>query len=171
MSETEACTQWLVLVYQFPKGPGSQRVKVWRRLQAVGAVAIKNSVYVLPFNDQSQEDFAWLLTELKDGGGDGVILESRFVDGMSDQQVRDLFNAARDNDYKAIAEEIEQVLAELPAEIDPDGSATERAARAAACPKADRRHRDNRLLRRGRPRHRGSRDAIGRRTDRRSRPR
>ena len=120
MSENDDPSQWLVLVYQFPKGPGSRRVKVWRRLQAVGAVAIKNSVYVLPCNDQAREDFAWLLTELKGDGADGAILESRFIDGMSDQQIRDLFNTARDNDYKALADEIEQVLASLPVAIEAD---------------------------------------------------
>ena len=120
MSETEASTQWMVLVYQFPKGPDSRRVKVWRRLQAIGAVAIKNSVYLLPCNDQSQEDFAWLLIELKDGGADGVILESRFIDGMSDQRVKDLFNTARNDDYRAIADEVKQVVAELPPEFAAD---------------------------------------------------
>ena len=120
MSENDDLSQWLVLVYQFPKGPDSRRVKVWRRLQAVGAVAIKNSVYVLPCNDQAREDFAWLLTELKGDGADGAILESRFIDGMSDQQIRDLFNTARDNDYKALADEIEQVLASLPVAIEAD---------------------------------------------------
>jgi len=116
MSKDAAGTPWLVLLYQFPKGPGSPRVKVWRRLQSIGAVAIKNSAYVLPLNDQSQEDFAWLLAELKGNGADGVILESRVVDGMSDQQVRDLFNATRDTDYNELIAEIETVLATLPAD-------------------------------------------------------
>lgn len=120
MSEDQARTRWLVLVYQFPKGPDSRRVKIWRRLQRIGAVAIKNSVYILPMNDQSQEDFQWLLQELKSSGADGSILESRFVDGMSDQQVRDLFNAARESDYRALAEEIENAIAALPPEDDID---------------------------------------------------
>ena len=115
MSEQETAAQWLVLVYQFPKGPDSRRVKVWRRLQSIGSVAIKNSVYVLPHNDQSREDFSWLLNELKSSGADGVILESRFIDGMSDQQVREMFCAARDADYKALVEEIQDVLSGLPA--------------------------------------------------------
>ncbi len=131
MSEDETGAQWLVLVYQFPKGPGSKRVKVWRRLQTIGAVAIKNSVYVLPFNDQSQEDFVWLLTELQSGGADGVILESRFIDGMSDQQVRDQFSTARDEDYKELGDEIEEVLAALPAELKPDDEQSRQRARRA----------------------------------------
>jgi hypothetical protein len=129
MSNDDAGAQWLVLAYQFPKGPGSRRVKIWRRLQSIGAVAIKNSVYVLPDNDQSQEDFAWLLAELKGDGADGVILESRFVDGMSDQQVRDLFNAARDNDYEELRNEIEQALTALPTELGDDHEEARQGAR------------------------------------------
>lgn len=115
MSEDQTAAQWLVLVYQFPKGPDSRRVKVWRRLKNIGAIAIKNSVYLLPFNEQSQEDFEWLLNELQSVGADGAILHSRFVGGMSDHKVRDLFNTTRDTDYKVLAEEVEEVLAALPA--------------------------------------------------------
>lgn len=110
MGETEAETRWLVLVYQFPQGPGSRRVKIWRRLQSLGAVAIKNSVYVLPMNEQSQEDFQWLLTELTASGAEGAILESRFVDGMSDAQVEALFNSARNADYEQLVEEVGAAL-------------------------------------------------------------
>lgn len=111
---SESGTQWLVLFYQFPKGPDARRVKVWRRLQRVGAVAVKNSVYVLPQTDQSQEDLRWLLAELKSQGADGAILESRFVDGMTDQDVKDLFNAARAADYRQLREEIDAVVSALP---------------------------------------------------------
>ena len=40
------------------------RVKVWRRLQALGAVAVKNAVYALPAGEQAQEDFEWLAKEI-----------------------------------------------------------------------------------------------------------
>lgn len=105
MAKRDAHCGWLLLVYQFAAGPGSARVKVWRRLRAIGAVAIKNSVYVLPDNDQSQEDFAWLLQELRKDGADGAILECRFVDGMDDDGVRALFNDARHDDFVALREE------------------------------------------------------------------
>jgi len=99
--------QWLVLLYQFPKGPGSLRVKIWRRLQSIGAVAIKNSTYVLPLSDQSREDFQWLLHELTAGGAEGAILEARLIDGMSDPQVKELFVAARDQEYVELVQELQ----------------------------------------------------------------
>ena len=37
-------SRWLLLIHQIPPKPDYLRVKIWRRLQRVGAVAIKNSV-------------------------------------------------------------------------------------------------------------------------------
>ena len=116
-SDNNTGTRWLVLIHQFPQEPGSLRVKIWRRLQSIGAVAIKNSMYVLPMNDETQEDFQWVLRELIAGGADGAILESRFIDGMSDQQIQGLFDTARDTDYAVIAEEVREFLARLPKAI------------------------------------------------------
>jgi hypothetical protein len=59
-------------------------VKAWRRLQALGAVAVKSSVYVLPAGEQAQEDFEWLLREIVGDGGEGLICAARLVDGLSD---------------------------------------------------------------------------------------
>ncbi|HSD68101.1 MAG TPA: chromate resistance protein ChrB domain-containing protein [Woeseiaceae bacterium] len=127
-----AAADWLLLVYQFPAGPDSRRVKVWRRLQSVGAIAIKNSVYVLPLNEQSQEDFAWLLKELQGSGADGAILESRFVNGMSDEQIRQLFNEARNADYLLLQRELESAIAGLREDKGYDEAARESARRSLA---------------------------------------
>jgi hypothetical protein len=105
---------WLLLVHQLPAKPAYLRVKVWRRLQALGAVTLKNSVYALPAGEQTQEDLAWVLKEIIEGGGEGMICEARMVDGLSDQDMRNLFNTARDADYAAIAKgarELEETLA------------------------------------------------------------
>ena len=102
-----------MLIHQLPPKPDYFRVKVWRRLQRLGAVAIKNSVYVLPKNDQTQEDFQWLLREITEGGGEASLCEARFVDGLSDDQVEALFPAAREAEYAQIAEEARR-LAEIP---------------------------------------------------------
>ena len=97
---------WLLLIHQLPAKPAYLRVKVWRRLQGIGAVAVKNAVYALPANDQAQEDFAWILKEIDEGGGEAMICEARLIDGLSDQEVRALFNAARDEEYEALAQDV-----------------------------------------------------------------
>ena len=74
--------RWLLLIHQLPAKPAYLRVKVWRRLQALGAVAVKNAVYALPANEQTQEDFEWVLKEITEGGGEALICEAQLIDGV-----------------------------------------------------------------------------------------
>lgn len=97
--------RWLLLMHQIPPRPNYLRVKIWRRLQRLGAVAIKNSVYALPAGEPAREDLGWVLREIVEGGGDASLVEARFVEGLSDAQVEEMFRAARDADYQAIAAE------------------------------------------------------------------
>ena len=108
--------RWLLLIHQLPAKPAYLRVKVWRRLQALGAVAVKNAVYALPANEQAQEDFEWLLREIGEGGGEAFVCEARLIDGLSDHEVRALFDHARDADYEAIAKEARTIAEALGAE-------------------------------------------------------
>lgn len=105
--------RWLLLVHQMPPKPGYQRVKVWRRLQALGAVAVKGAVYALPAGEQTQEDFEWLLKEIFEGGGEGMIFEARLLDGLSDDAVRGIFNSARGEDYDGVAKEVRNLMEAL----------------------------------------------------------
>ena len=95
----------MLLIHQIPPKPAYFRVKVWRRLQAMGAVAIKNSVYVAPKSENAQEDFEWLLREIVNAGGEASICEARFIEGLEDEHVEALFTAARESDYRQIADE------------------------------------------------------------------
>ena len=97
--------KWLLLIHQIPPKPNALRVKIWRRLQHVGAVAIKQSVYAMPFSEQSHEDLSWTLKEIVEGGGDGSISEVQFVEGLTDEQVVALFRNARKSDYEKIIQD------------------------------------------------------------------
>jgi hypothetical protein len=106
--------KWLLLIHQIPPKPGYLRVKIWRRLQALGAVAIKNSVYVIPRNEQTLEDFQWVLKEIVHAGAEASICAASFVDGLTDDQVEDLFRTARDADYGQIADEAKALIDAAP---------------------------------------------------------
>ncbi len=97
--------KWLLLIHQIPPKPNYFRVKIGRRLQRLGAAPIKNSVYVLPRNEQAYEDFEWVVREIVEGGGDASVCEARFVEGLSDAEVEALFNSAREADYHELAGE------------------------------------------------------------------
>lgn len=106
--------KWLLLIHQIPPKPAYLRVKIWRRLQGLGAVAIKNSVYVIPRSDQTLEDFQWVLREIVQAGAEASICAASFVEGLTDEQVETLFRTARDADYAEITEEAETVLRAAP---------------------------------------------------------
>jgi hypothetical protein len=109
---------WLLLIHQIPPKPNYFRVKIWRRLQRLGAVAIKNSVYALPSNEQAQEDLNWVLREIVEGGGDASLVEARLVEGLNDEQVKEMFRAARDADYQAIANDARELAKRLPSKAE-----------------------------------------------------
>src|SRR4051812_7104411 len=100
---------WLFLIHQIPPQPAYLRVKVGRRLQRLGAVPVKSSVYVLPNTGQAREDFAWLLREIVDDGGEAVVCEVALAGGLSDAQLQAMFRAARDDDYAALARDAAQL--------------------------------------------------------------
>lgn len=100
-----ALPRWLLLFHQIPPRPAYLRVKIGRRLQGLGAVALKNSVYVLPRSDQALEDFQWVRREIVSGRGEATVCEARLVEGHSDADVEALFIRAREADYTALAED------------------------------------------------------------------
>src|SRR4051812_34383854 len=113
--ERSPAQRWLLLVHQLPTKPAYFRVKIWRRLQGIGAVAVKSTVYALPANAETQEDFEWLLKEIVEGGGEAMVCEARLLDGLSDAQIEALFNSARDADYAEIAQQLRSVIAQVAA--------------------------------------------------------
>ena len=96
--------RWLLLIHQIPPKPDYFRVKVRRRLQRIGAVALKNSVYVLPETDEATEDFQWLRRAIVDEGGDAMLCSASFVEGMNDWEVEAMFRAQSDAEYGEITD-------------------------------------------------------------------
>ena len=87
---------WLVLVHRVPPKPDYLRVKLRRRLAKLGAVPLKNSVYVMPDTEEALEDLQWLAREIEGEGGDAVICHARFLSGVTDDEIRALFHARQE---------------------------------------------------------------------------
>src|SRR6185369_3959527 len=99
--------EWVILVHQLPPNPTNLRVRTWRRLQRLGAIAIKNSVYVLPFNEKTYEDFQWLKQEIESVSGDATVLRAAAVEGKTDGEIIGQFRKTRNDEYAVIAGELE----------------------------------------------------------------
>lgn len=106
--------RWFLLIHQIPPKPPYFRQKVLRRLNRLGAVAIKNSVYVLPRTEQTREDFQWLAREITTEGGEATICEAAFIEGVRDDQIEALFRAARQADWAQLADEAREAACGLP---------------------------------------------------------
>ena len=104
-ARTDGAPRWLLLIHQLPPAPAYLRVKTGRQLLKIGAVAVKDSVYVLPNTEAAHESFAWLGKEIAAGGGEATVCESSFVGGTSNGAVEALFHEARGKDYQQLGEE------------------------------------------------------------------
>ncbi len=105
--------KWLLLIHQIPPKPPYLRNKIAKRLSRLGAVPVKNSVYVLPASDGALEDLQWVRREVVSGGGDAFVCEARFIDGLTEDETEARFRKARDDDYHALADELRPVLGRI----------------------------------------------------------
>lgn len=108
-------TPWLALLHQLPAKPPYLRVKIWRRLQAIGAVPLKNAVHVLPRSAETSAAFQSLMAEITANGGEAILIEAHLLAGQSDGDVRALFDTARNADYEEIAQAARRLLETGPA--------------------------------------------------------
>lgn len=99
--------EWILLIHQLPPKPTSLRVRTWRKLQKLGAVSIKNSVYVLPYDEKTHEDFQWLKQEIESAGGEASVFRAGSVEGATDDEIVALFRRQRDEDYERLAAELD----------------------------------------------------------------
>ena len=112
MSKHDPTTdEWLLLIHQLPAKPAYLRVKVWRRLQTIGAAQVRNAVYALPPSDENFRQFSELLAEIVSGGGEALICNATLRAGFSDLEMRSLFDAARDLDYEELVGQAKAQLA------------------------------------------------------------
>jgi hypothetical protein len=105
-SVAQPARRWLILVHQLPPRPTNLRVRVWRRLQQVGAVVLRNSLYVLPATAEAREDFGWVREEIRSSGGQVSVLEASAVDGITDDELVQQFRNLRTAEYEALAAEV-----------------------------------------------------------------
>ena len=95
--------RWLILVHRIPPRPLYLRAKMRQRLADVGAVAVKNSVYLLPHGAEALEDLQWIAQEIVTGGGDAHLFAGEFIDGVAGDAATAQFREARNADYDALA--------------------------------------------------------------------
>jgi hypothetical protein len=105
--------QLLLLLVGLPPTPSSLRVRVWRRLRSLGAIALKRSAYLLPDTPERYEDFQWLAQEIQRDGGDATLIRVQQIENVSPADVLQLFHEPRDRDYRQLGVRYRKVLQTL----------------------------------------------------------
>lgn len=109
-------TMWLLFTYKVPNEPSASRVYVWRKLKALGAILIHDSVWVLPETPILREKLQWLATEVRDmKGGEAALWEARQVFTGQDADLIQHFTEQVDTAYRAILIELEKPDVDLEA--------------------------------------------------------
>jgi hypothetical protein len=98
--------RWYLLIHQLPPKPLYLRAKIRQRLARVGAVALKNAVYALPFREDCFEDFQWIAEEAAAGGGEARVCAAEFADPETDDGLVARFRAERTADYATLADSL-----------------------------------------------------------------
>lgn len=94
--------RWLQLTYKVPSEPSQKRVWVWRRLQHLGAYALQNSVYLLPFSEEVEKQFRSLAHEIHEMGGEASLFAVTALDAADEQRILQTLLEARNSEYNTI---------------------------------------------------------------------
>ncbi len=101
------------MIHQLPPNPTNLRVRIWRKLHKLGAVAIKNSVYVLPANDKTHEDFQWIKQEIETAGGEAAVFRADSVEGATDKEIIASFRKARDEEFAELTAQLDDLTGSI----------------------------------------------------------
>lgn len=103
---------WLVLAYRIPSEPSRLRAGIWRRLKALGAIYVQNSVAALPADPAAERALRTLRAEITQmDGGSAQLLTADALAGGAD--LVSAYNAARDDEYEEFADRCRDFLAEI----------------------------------------------------------
>jgi hypothetical protein len=117
--------RWCLLIHQLPPKPLYLRARIRQRLARVGAVALKNSVYVLPHSESSVEDLQWIAEEAVAGGGEAFLCTADFLGRPTEEDLEERFRRQCGADYEELSAQARELLrqarrggARVPAEGD-----------------------------------------------------
>jgi hypothetical protein len=98
--------RWVGLTYSLPSGSSSSpRVAVWRRLRQLGAISPAGSLHLLPQSEESQEAFDWLAQEIREAGGEALVLRIDPLEAEAEERLIEVSRGARAEEYRHIAAE------------------------------------------------------------------
>ncbi len=105
--------KWLLLLYQIPAKSETGRVRVWRALQKIGVVSVKNSVSAAPDTAVFRKEILDIAGEIIALGGEAIVTEGGFLFGLDTDSLLQSYNTQLDVEFKSLAKEIREATKEV----------------------------------------------------------
>ncbi len=103
-------TKWLLLLYQMPAKSESERVRIWRAQQKMGAISVKNSVSALPDTEFFRKSIIDLADQIESCGGEAIVTKGHFLFGLKPESLAQSYNLQMDTQFKKLAKEIQETV-------------------------------------------------------------
>ncbi len=113
MKSANRPNRWLLLLYQIPTKSETERVRIWRALQKMGSVSVKNSVTAVPDNAFFKQAILDIATDISSIGGEAIVTEGSFLFGLNESSLLQSFGAQLDVEYKNLSKEIREATNEI----------------------------------------------------------
>lgn len=109
----QASQHWILLIYRVPQDPPGRRTYVWRQLKHLGAIYLQQAAAILPDTPAIRAAAEGLANWIRDVGGDVSLLSTVSPCPGWEQGIVERFNAARNEEYAEVVENIERFEDEI----------------------------------------------------------
>lgn len=106
-------TSWLLLHYKLPSNPSALRVYIWRKLKQTGAMLLQDAVWILPDQPRTSEQFQWLVSEIKEMGGEAYSWRANTVLGQDNDSIQQQFISQVETVYVRLLKLLEKAKPNL----------------------------------------------------------
>jgi hypothetical protein len=108
MMTTTSGPPWLLFMFGLSAKEASQRVDIWRKLRRHGAIALRNSGYVLPNSPANEERLQWLAKQVRKHRGQATIVHAEAFDGIPSAELTRRFVEERSKEYAQLLKDFER---------------------------------------------------------------
>jgi hypothetical protein len=116
----------LLVMYDVPEKPSRLKVSAWRKLKRLGGVYPKLSLCILPDTPEVRSALSEVLGDLREVGV-AIAMEAEPISESDSSIALSILKAAKEREYREIAEECHEFLEEVEANIKGDNVTQEEA--------------------------------------------
>ncbi len=109
-------SSWLLFIYQLPTLPSTHRAYAWRKLKALGALYLQNSICVLPSVEDLRLKLQALRAEIAERGGAAQLFNIEWPDASEEKTIVSKIRSQVDDEYNEFLGECDEFHEELKGE-------------------------------------------------------